>query len=166
MTPTMLICPLDRAFAMPLDTANTTRPTASSSATMGSRMSVRGPRALYWLMTMTVAAGAVAVAMAPSTMQVDTGSFSGPRMKWRPMSTRSTMTVAVNACRMATTVACFPVFRRASMRNSLPMEKAMKPRAVSDTRLMASTKSKLVKPNPGMPSRPRHSGPTRRPATR
>jgi len=54
--------PLVRVRAMPKDMANTIRPTASSNATTGSRRSVRGPWALYWRTTMSVAAGAVAVA--------------------------------------------------------------------------------------------------------
>ena len=46
-TETMLSAPLIIALAMPKLTANTTRPTASSSATMGSSRLVSGPLALY-----------------------------------------------------------------------------------------------------------------------
>ena len=69
---------------------------ASSSATTGSRISVTGPLALYWLTTISVAAGAVAVAMAPRVMQTEMGSFSGIR-KCTATSTRSTSTVADSA---------------------------------------------------------------------
>ena len=43
---------------------------------MGRSSLVKGPFALYWFTTMMVAAGAVAVATAPKTMQVDTGNLS------------------------------------------------------------------------------------------
>ena len=46
-TETMLSAPLIIALAMPKLTANTTRPTASSSTTMGSSRLVSGPLALY-----------------------------------------------------------------------------------------------------------------------
>ena len=73
--------PLTMALAMPKDTANTTRPTASSRATTGSRMSVSLPLALYWRTTISVAAGAVAVAMAPRVMAAAMDSLSPPSMK-------------------------------------------------------------------------------------
>ena len=72
---------------------------------MGSRMEVRGPLALYWLMTIMVAAGAVAVAMAPRIRQVDTGSTSLPTIKWSRNNPTSTKSVAVSAWKMAMTVA-------------------------------------------------------------
>ena len=53
-------------FEMPNNTAKTTRPTASSSATIGRRRLVSSPFALYCRTTMRVAAGAVAVAIAES----------------------------------------------------------------------------------------------------
>ena len=96
MTETRLMEPEIRALAIPVDTAKTIKPTASSRATMGSRMLVRGPLALYWLMTITVAAGAVAVAIAPSTIQVDTGRVS-PRNRCRIRSPTSTKMVADSA---------------------------------------------------------------------
>ena len=103
-TDTRFTEPEIRALAMPVDTAKTIRPTASSRATMGSRMLVRGPLALYWLMTITVAAGAVAVAMAPRTMQVDTGRVS-PRNRCSTSNPTSTKTVAARAWNTATTEA-------------------------------------------------------------
>ena len=68
--------PSTMARAAPKETAKTTRPTASSRATTGSRISVTGPLALYCRTTMRVAAGAVAVAMAPRVMAAGMGSLS------------------------------------------------------------------------------------------
>ena len=132
---------------------------------MGSRRLVRGPLALYWLMTMMVAAGAVAVATAPSTMQVETGSFS-PRTRWSSRRTTSTKRAAERAWMMAMTVACLPVCFKADSRNSLPMEKAMKPRATSQMRPKLDTSSNEAKPIPGMPKSPRQLGPMSTPATK
>ena len=64
-TDTTLTVPLVSAEATPNDTANSTRPTASSIATTNSSSRVRGPSALYCRTTISVAAGAVAAAMAP-----------------------------------------------------------------------------------------------------
>ena len=88
--------PTVRVFAMPNDTANTIRPTASSSATIGKSSFVSGPFALYWRTTISVAAGAVAVAIAPSVMICGTVSLSGIA-KYNASSARSTSTVAANA---------------------------------------------------------------------
>ena len=56
-------------FAMVTAKPNAISATASSSATTESSVSVTGPLALYCLMTMMVAAGAVADAIAPSTSE-------------------------------------------------------------------------------------------------
>ena len=93
-----------RALAMPVDTAKTTRPTASSRATMGSSKLVRGPLALYWFTTIMVAAGAVAAPMAPRMMQVETGRLS-PSSRCRARSPKSTKSVAESAWKIAITVA-------------------------------------------------------------
>ena len=98
-TETMLSAPLIIALAMPKLTANTTRPTASSSATMGSSRLVSGPLALYWRTTISVAAGAVAAAIAPSVMAAGAERMSG-RRKWKPSRARSTSAVATSACTM------------------------------------------------------------------
>ena len=121
--------PLFMALATPNDTANTTRPTASSSATTGSRMSVSLPLALYWRTTIRVAAGAVAVAIAPSVIAAGMDRRSPPRMKCRPISATSTNSAATRPCTMPTMVACLPVFFSDDSRNSLPMANAMKPSA-------------------------------------
>ena len=68
MIPTTLILPISKACAIPNETANNTKPTASSMATTNIRSLVRGPSALYCLITINVAAGAVADAMAPSVI--------------------------------------------------------------------------------------------------
>ena len=49
-------------------------------------------------------------------------------------------------------------------KNSLPMEKAMNPRAVLLITDRFSTSAADVKPTPSMPSRPRQWGPMIRPA--
>ena len=94
--------PTTSALATPKDTANKTSPTASSSATMGSRISVSGPLALYCRTTISVAAGAVAEATAPSTTAAGSGSLSGIR-KCRPMRAASTSSVVNTACTVPTT---------------------------------------------------------------
>ena len=157
--------PLFSVLAIPKETANTTRPTASSSATTGSRRFVRGPFALYCRTTISVAAGAVAAAMAPSVMACAADSLSG-RAKCRRSRAKSTNRVAVSACTTPTTKACLPVCFRLSSRNSLPIAKAMKPSAISDTRDSDSTASMEVKPSPSMRRAPRQYGPISTPATR
>ena len=52
-----------------MDTENRISAVASSIATTDSRVDVTGPFALYWLITMIVAAGAVAAAIDPSTRE-------------------------------------------------------------------------------------------------
>ena len=137
-TETMLSAPLIIALAMPKLTANTTRPTASSSATMGSSRSVSLPLALYWRTTISVVAGAVAVAMAPRVIAAGTESTSG-RIKWNTTSATSTKASAASACRTPMTIACLPVFFSWLRRNSLPMENAIKPIATSEIMLSVST---------------------------
>ncbi len=154
-----------RLFAMPKETAKTTRPTASSSATMGSSRSTRGPLALYWLTTIKVAAGAVAAAMAPSVMATGTVTWLG-MIRWRIKSDRSTNSVADRAWKMAMMVACRPMALSWVNRNSLPMAKAIKPRATSEMGFMTSTASKSTKPKPATPNRPSANGPMSNPAIR
>ena len=60
-----------KASATPNETAKATRPTASSNATTGSSKSVTFPWALYCFTTINVAAGAVAVAIAPRVRAPD-----------------------------------------------------------------------------------------------
>ncbi len=64
-TVTILNEPVSNADAIPNETLNRTRPTASSIATTINKSLVRGPSALYCLTTIKVAAGAVAAAIAP-----------------------------------------------------------------------------------------------------
>ena len=157
--------PVLSAFAMPNDTANTTRPTASSSATIGSSRSTSGPLALYCRTTISVAAGAVAVAMAPRVMACAMESLP-PVASEMATSAISTTNVAVSACSTPMTNACLPVCLSSDTRNSLPMENAMKPSATSEISDRLSTDSCVGKPRPSMPSRPRQYGPIRTPATR
>lgn len=81
-------------------------------------------------------------------------SFSGAS-RCTPARARSTSTVAVRAWNTPTTAACRPVARRSPSRNSLPMEKAMKPSATSLTRSSPPTASAVGKPSPSMPARPK-----------
>ena len=149
-----LMEPPTMASATPKDTAKITRPTASSSATMGSSRSVSLPLALYCRTTISVAAGAVAAAMAPRVITAGRGKRSPPRIKCSPSSTRSTVSVATQACRMPMTVACLPVCFSWERRNSLPMAKAIKPSATLETTLTWLSDSIEEKPRPGTPSRP------------
>ena len=52
-------------FEIAIDIEKIINPIASSKATTGSNISTKGPLALYWWITIRVAAGAVAVATAP-----------------------------------------------------------------------------------------------------
>ena len=81
------------AFAMPIDTEKMTSPTASSRATIGRSRSVSFPFALYWRTTMSVAAGAVADAMAPRVRASGTVTLP-PAITWRSRSAASTSKVA------------------------------------------------------------------------
>ena len=76
-TPIRFVLPVTMEVAIPKETANTASPTASSRATIGSKMSVNLPFALYWRTTINVAAGAVAVAIAPRTIAASTDIMSG-----------------------------------------------------------------------------------------
>ena len=154
------------ASAMPKETAKITRPTASSSATMGSSKLVTGPLALYWRTTISVAAGAVAAAMAPRVMATGSGSTSGPTIKWRPISAASTSSEAITACRMPMTVAVLPVCFSWARRNSLPISKAIKPSATLESTVTRLRSSMESKPNPGTLVAPRQKGPTSTPAIR
>ena len=148
-----LTLPECRAVATPKDTAKATRPTASSRATMGSSRSVSLPLALYCRTTIRVAAGAVAVAMAPRVMAAGALSTSGIS-RCRPSRAASTSTMAIRACSTPMTAACLPVSFSWDRRNSLPMEKAMKPRATEEMTLRSFTASNEEKPRPPMCSDP------------
>ena len=114
---------------------------------------------------MSVAAGAVAVAIAPRVIAcaMDSLPFVSSAMAIRAISTKK---VAASACRTPTTNACLPVCLSSDTRNSLPIENAMKPSATSEIRERLSTSSCVGKPSPSIPSRPRQYGPIRTPATR
>ena len=159
------MCPFSSALATPNEMANTISPTTSSRATTGSRIFVSGPSALYCFTTISVAAGAVAVATAPSVIAADSGSLSGI-IKCIAISTTSTKIVATTAWNTAITIDCLPVFRRSSRRNSLPIANAIKPSAMSQMMSYFDTSSMETKPIPKKPSLPRQNGPIRMPATR
>ena len=66
----------------------------------------------------------------------------------------SVTTAAARAWRMAITVALLPIFLSSSIRNSFPIAKAIKPRAVSETDLKAEMFSAEQKPTPSIPKEP------------
>ena len=142
----------------------TTRPTASSKATTGSRTSVTFPFALYCFTIIRVAAGAVAVATDARTMAADSVSLSGIR-KCSPINTTSTIMVVNSACTTPMMVACLPILLSCASRNSLPIANAIKPSARSEIRPKLSICSAVI-PIPGIPIAPRTNGPIRTPETR
>ena len=148
ITETMSRVPPAIACAMPKETENTTSPTASSSATIGSRRSVTGPFALYCLTTINVAAGAVAEAIAPSVIATGKGSTSGPSRKCSRTRTASTISAAIRAWITPITVAVFPVSLSCASLNSFPISKAINPRATLFRVLTLSRSSIVLNPIP------------------
>ena len=63
--------PMEMVEAIWNKTANKIKAAASSRATTGKSVFTKGPRALYCLMTIKVAAGAVALAIAPRVKTKD-----------------------------------------------------------------------------------------------
>ena len=114
---------------------------------------------------MSVAAGAVAVAIAPSVIAAGSDSLSGA-MRWNIMSATSTNIAAASACSTPTANACLPIVLSCETLNSLPIEKAINPSATFDIELSLSTDSDEEKPMPSMPSAPRQYGPIATPAMR
>ena len=134
-------------------------------ATTIRRSRVMGPSALYCRTTISVAAGAVAAAMEPRVIAEETEMTSG-RTRCRATRARSTSTVAAAAWRMPTTMAWRPMVLSWLRRNSLPMVKAMKPRATWEMMFKRSVASMEAKPRPGTPRAPMQKGPSSRPAIR
>ena len=85
---TLTLAPLTNIFAIDTEIENTTRPTASSPATTGKSVSTSGPSALYWWITIKVAAGAVAVAIAPKQIAIPILSPKNLHARINPISTR------------------------------------------------------------------------------
>ena len=100
--------PANTAFAAPKHTANITRPIASSSATTGRSIVETGPFALYCLITISVAAGAVAAAIAPIISATGRFTTSGIT-KLKATSPPPTRIVARTAAAVDTIAACFPI---------------------------------------------------------
>ena len=122
-------------------------------ATTSSSNLVSGPSALYWRTTIRVAAGAVAAAMEPSVMAEDTEIKSG-LMKWVAIRAASTSSVVNTAWTIPTVMACPPICRSCSSRNSFPMVKAIKPRATWEMMSRLVTSSGVLKPISRMFSAP------------
>ena len=137
-------------FAMPKETAKSTSPTASSSATTGRSVFVTGPRALYCLTTIRVAAGAVADAIAPRIIAASTGKLFGI-IKYSATRAISTTTVVITACKIPIIVAFLPICLSSLSLNSLPIEKAIKPRATSEIIENSSTACIELKPSHSRP---------------
>ena len=153
-TVTRLMEPLSSAVATPKEAENSTSPTASSMATTSSSSRVSGPSALYCRTTISVAAGAVAAAMAPRVMAEEMEISSG-LMKCRATRAASTKAVVATAWRMPTAMACLPMCLSCSSRNALPMVKAIKPSATWEIISRWATASELVKPREVRCSAPR-----------
>ena len=126
---------------------------ASSIATTGSRILVTGPCALYCRTTISVAAGAVAAAIAPSIMA---RGASKPAASSAPVTTST----AINASSSIIIMGAAPTFLRNVSLNSLPMEKAIKPRATSEI-----ISKPLITSFGIIPVTPSSSPPTRYPVT-
>ena len=137
--------------AIALETAKTIRPTASSMATTGSSVLVSSPLALYWRTTMSVAAGAVAVAIAPRMIDSDT-------LNPHRHSTISTSAAAMMDWKSVMIITFLPMERMLESLNSPPMEKAMKPSAMVVMMLSLSSAA--------CGTRPSTHGPISRPAIR
>ena len=90
---------------MALEMLKAIRHSASSMATTGSSMLQTGPRALYWRTTISVAAGAVAAAMAPSIRHRGRG-------KPIAMSATSTSATAHRPSKSVMTIGLEPIWRR------------------------------------------------------
>ena len=161
----MLMAPVSMAVAIPKERENSTRPTASSMATTINKSLVIGPCALYCFTTISVAAGAVAAAIAPRVMAEDIDIREGNR-KWRERRAMSTTIVVITAWRIPTVIALRPMVFRSLSLNSLPISKAMKPRAAWEMIENEFTSSIVEKPIPLMPALPSTNGPIRSPATR
>ena len=134
-------------MAIPNNTANTVSAIASSRATIGSNISTNLPFALYCLTTIKVAAGAVAVEIAPNVKAWAIVNVSGCN---KETTIRQTLTkkVAPKASQKPTITAFLPICFKSFTLNSLPIEKAIKPRATSDTIDNFSTSSNVKKPTP------------------
>ena len=81
-----------------------------------------------------------------------------------PTKAMSINKAATKACTIPTTKACLPIVFSSSSLNSLPIEKAIKPKATSETIDSFSTSSKVKKPTPSIFNCPKTYGPTIIPA--
>ena len=134
-------------MAIPNNTANTVSAIASSRATIGSNISTSLPLALYCLTTIKVAAGAVAVEIAPSVKACAIVNVSGYSSDTTIKQTL-TKNVAAKASQKPTITAFLPICFKSFTLNSLPIEKAIKPKATSETIDNFSTSSSVKKPTP------------------
>ena len=109
--------------------------TASSKATTGNKVFTNGPRALYCLMTINVAAGAVALAIADNT-KTNSKEINDGKTKWRANSPPITKIEAPKASKMVIITTLLPSDFKIEALKELPIEKAIKPRATLLTHLI------------------------------
>ena len=120
-------------------------------ATTGRSVLVSSPLALYCRTTISVAAGAVAVAIAPRMIDSDV-------LNPHTHSTISTSAAASSDWKSVMMITFLPIARMLAMRNSPPMEKAINPSATVVMIFSPSSASEGTSF--------RQHGPIRRPATR
>lgn len=144
--------PACKAMAIDDDIPKIIIPTASSKATTGISISTRSPLALYCFITIRVAAGAVAQAIEPRTIEKPTDSF---KIKISP---RLTTKNAPKASKNVTKRIFPPIFCMFFIFISDPTEKAIKARATSEIISMAFTWS--------WDKSPKTEGPIKIPANR
>ena len=118
--------------------ANNINAAASSNATTGKSVLTNGPFALYCFITINVAAGAVALAIAPRVKTNSQGTRESS-MKCATTKANTTKTDAKRASKQVMTKTLLPTVFNTVNLNDVPMEKAIKPKAIVDTHLMLST---------------------------
>ena len=138
---------------------NIIKAAASSRATTGSNVDTTGPLALYCLITIKVAAGAVAQEIALKTKTNSHVIFEG-KIKCKIMIPTKTHSAAPSASAIVITITLLPTYFKESILKEVPIVKAIKPNATSEIQLkllvtilaigpvFAFAKSKLLKNNP------------------
>ena len=134
------IAEMDVVPANDLDRANKTAKVinaiASSKATTGINVEVTGPRAWYCFITIKVAAGAVAHAMAPRVKITEIGR-EFPRKMWAIRSAIIVIIAPPKASQIVMMTTRFPTALSDDNLNDVPIVKAMNPRAISLIHLTA-----------------------------
>ena len=134
----MVIVPPANAAASWNKIANKIKAAASSKATTGSNVSTNGPLALYCLMTIKVAAGAVALAIADNVKTICHDTYCG-KIKWATTKAAITSTEAPKASKTVMIITLLPNAFIVAFLNDVPIEKAIKPKATELTQLILLT---------------------------